>query len=172
MKHWLPWLSILLLFLGGILVKRSHRSKKEVIPEKLRPAVLEVLPAPVVPTLLATRMGTLEKPLQSWERILASDGTPAEDRAALADVVVNYLQSVNTNQRPPLGTNEEITRALTDPTLLGVALIPIHHPAIIADQLTDRWGSPWFFHQISANLFEIRSAGPDRKLYTDDDLKE
>ena len=37
-------------------------------------------------------------------------------------------------------------------------------------ELVDPWGTPYFFHQLSATDMEIRSAGPDRKMWSDDDL--
>ena len=37
-------------------------------------------------------------------------------------------------------------------------------------ELVDRWGTPYFFHQLSKNNMEIRSAGPDRVMWTGDDV--
>jgi hypothetical protein len=37
-------------------------------------------------------------------------------------------------------------------------------------RLLDRWGTPYFFHAVSRTELEIRSAGPDGKLGTDDDV--
>ena len=37
-------------------------------------------------------------------------------------------------------------------------------------ELCDRWGTPFFFHAESAAHMEIRSAGPDKKMWTDDDV--
>lgn len=128
-------------------------------------------PPPPAPTLLEPRAATADKPLQSWERMLARDGSPVEDREVLAEMVSNFLQSAPVDHRPPLGTNEEITRALMNPDSLGDAALPATHPAIIDGQLVDRWGSPWFFHQQSADVIEVRSAGPDRRLFSEDDVK-
>jgi hypothetical protein len=38
-----------------------------------------------------------------------------------------------------------------------------------AGELTDRWGTPFFFHQVSKAQMEVRSAGPDRRMWTADD---
>jgi hypothetical protein len=71
----------------------------------------------------------------------------------------------------PVGTNAEITAALTGRNPLGLSLVPRDHPAInAAGELCDRWGTPFFFHALSAAQMEIRSAGPDRKLWTGDDV--
>jgi hypothetical protein len=156
--------------LGAIIVRMWNRGNP--VPETQAPPARVVIDAPrVVPKLLPARASTPENPLNSWERLLVADGTAVEDRASLEDIVINYLQSAAQSTRPPLGTNDEITRALTDRDALGDAAIPASHPAIVAGQLLDRWGSPWFFHQQSAGVIDVRSAGPDRKLFTVDDLK-
>jgi hypothetical protein len=144
-------------------------------PEKPRPApppppVATVAPLPTPPELLEPRPATKEQPIESWERLLARDGSPQEDRDALADLVTNYLQALPDSRRPPLGTNDEITRALTDRDALGEAALPASHPGIVNGQLVDRWGNPWHFHQLSADLIEIRGAGPDGRLFTTDDI--
>jgi hypothetical protein len=70
----------------------------------------------------------------------------------------------------PVGENSEITAALTGKNRLGFAFIPKDCPAINSKgELCDRWGKPYFFHQISGERMEIRSAGPDMKLWTPDD---
>ena len=78
----------------------------------------------------------------------------------------NFLQSGN-----PVGTNAEITSALTGRNPLRLSLIPPDHPAINrAGELCDRWGTPFFFHAESASRMEIRSAGADRKMWNEDDV--
>jgi hypothetical protein len=37
-------------------------------------------------------------------------------------------------------------------------------------ELVDPWGTAYFFHQLSGKETEIRSAGPDKILWTADDL--
>jgi hypothetical protein len=37
-------------------------------------------------------------------------------------------------------------------------------------ELVDPWGTPFFFHQLSGTQTEIRSAGPDKQMWTADDL--
>jgi hypothetical protein len=72
---------------------------------------------------------------------------------------------------PPLGFNEEITRALTGRNPLELAFIPSTHPAINAlGLLCDRWGTPFHFHPVAIDRTDVRSAGPDRKLFTQDDI--
>jgi hypothetical protein len=165
------FLTALAAFVFGVVIVRIWL-REEPVPEIQVPPVQVSGEAPAeIPQLLPARAATPENPVNSWERLLVADGTPVEDRASLEDIVINYLQSAPPSTRPPLGTNEEITRALMDRDALGDSAIPASHPAIVSGQLVDRWGSPWFFHQMSADLIEVSSAGPDRKLFTPDDVK-
>jgi len=168
MKRFL--IPLLILVIGSVDVfllfpKKEHPPSRPVIAVSHQKK-----PSPPAPALLPPRRATAENPQQSWERLLAADGTPSEDRAALADIVTNFLESTAPDQRHAMGTNEEITRKLSDPSQMGGGAIPLNHPAMMHGQLVDRWGSPWFFHQQSSNVIEVRSAGPDHKLFTDDDV--
>jgi hypothetical protein len=74
-------------------------------------------------------------------------------------------------QGNPVGDNADITAALTGKNPLNFQFIRRDHPAINArGELCDRWGTPFFFHALSGTRMELRSAGPDRQMYTDDDL--
>ncbi|MEO6004289.1 MAG: hypothetical protein ABIZ04_19265 [Opitutus sp.] len=90
------------------------------------------------------------------------------------EIVAALIESFRTNfpaSGNPVGENAEITAALTGRNALHVALIPRKHPAINAQgELCDRWGTPFFFHQMSGTSLEIRSAGPDRRMRTEDDV--
>jgi hypothetical protein len=35
----------------------------------------------------------------------------------------------------------------------------------------DRWGTPLYFHAISRDRLEVRSAGPDKVMWTEDDVQ-
>jgi hypothetical protein len=99
----------------------------------------------------------------------APDGDIHRDLTIVQDIFIawrtNYPHDGN-----PVGENEEIMAVLTGGNSLQLALIPKNHPAINArGELCDRWGTPFVFHQLSGTQMEIRSAGPDRKLYTADD---
>ncbi len=71
----------------------------------------------------------------------------------------------------PVGTNTEITAALLGDNLKQIKLpIPEGSTRNAQGELCDPWDSPWFFHQLSGTQMEIRSAGPDRIHYTQDDF--
>jgi len=99
----------------------------------------------------------------------APTGTIERDLA----VVDSVLEAFRTNfpgAGNPVGENNEITAALTGRNSLGLQLVPRRHPAINNHgELVDRWGTPFFFHQLSGEMMEIRSAGPDRTMHTADD---
>ena len=72
----------------------------------------------------------------------------------------------------PVGVNSEITGQLNGAN-------PKHANFIQSDagmrinekgELVDPWGTPYFFHQLSGTEMEIRSAGPDKIMWTADDL--
>lgn len=101
----------------------------------------------------------------------ASETGPRDDLRIVGAVLRNYLQSVAGPDVPPLGFNEEIVRALAGANPLRLVFLPSDHPAIDArGRLCDRWGTPYFFHPLSATNIEVRTAGPDGRLFTADDL--
>lgn len=106
---------------------------------------------------------------------LAKDlNSPSGDIRADLRIVAEVVDAFRTNfprDGNPVGDNAEITAALTGRNQLRLALIPPAHPAVNrAGELCDRWGTPFFFHAESARKMEIRSAGPDRKMWSADDV--
>lgn len=70
----------------------------------------------------------------------------------------------------PVGTNAEIMKAVMGGNPRGATLGPPEGQSLNdRGELTDRWGTPYFFHQLSKDLMEIHSAGPDRIMGTGDD---
>jgi hypothetical protein len=126
--------------------------------------------------------------LPSLQSSPSSASSPPSESSPLADelnsprtTIQRDLQVLNgilltwqTNfhgQGNPVGDNAAITAALTGKNPLNFQFIPRDHPAINArGELCDRWGTPFFFHALSGTRMELRSAGPDRQMYTDDDL--
>jgi len=106
--------------------------------------------------------------------LLGSAGTPPamDPQTVLGNAriaVVNYGSRFGGN---PIGTNPEITAALNGENPRQVKFLNAEsgHRINGRGELVDAWGTPFFFHQISGSEMEIRSAGPDRKMYTSDDL--
>jgi hypothetical protein len=71
----------------------------------------------------------------------------------------------------PVGTNPEITSALAGQNARQLNFLKADGNRVNAKgELVDTWGTPYFFHQMSGHEMEIHSAGPDRIMYTADDL--
>lgn len=71
----------------------------------------------------------------------------------------------------PVGTNAEIMQALMGGNPKGARLGPPEGQKMNdRGELVDRWGTAYFFHQMSATHMEIHSAGPDRVFGTEDDI--
>ncbi len=101
---------------------------------------------------------------------LNSSTTTIADDLRLVALVLETFRSNFPRSGNPVGLNSEITATLTGQNQLRLALIPPDHPAINREgELTDRWGTPFFFHAESATRMTITSAGPDKKLHTSDD---
>lgn len=71
----------------------------------------------------------------------------------------------------PVGTNAEIMKSLMGGNKKGAMLGPPEGMSLNGSgELTDQWGTPVFFHALSKDHMEIRSAGPDRVMWTGDDV--
>jgi len=83
--------------------------------------------------------------------------------------VINYGSTFSGN---PVGTNPEIAAALNGENPKQIKFIDPENGLRINGngELVDSWGTPFFFHQLSANDTEVRSAGPDKIMWTADDL--
>lgn len=169
MKHFLLTVSILLVgFLATYFFYLEKPPQVAPVPEKDP----DISPVSSPPALLPARIPNKDSPLSPWERFLAEDGSAKEDRAALQDLVTSYLQNTKPSNRKALGPNEEFAIALSDTDAIGDSAIPQDHPALRNGEIIDRWGTPWFFHQESSENITTRSAGPDRRLFTPDDIFE
>jgi hypothetical protein len=71
----------------------------------------------------------------------------------------------------PTGTNAEIMKEVMGGNRVQARLGPPEGQKMNDQgELLDRWGAPYFFHQLSRNEMEIRSAGPDKTMWTNDDV--
>lgn len=115
-----------------------------------------------------------EKPL-TGELILQHYADPArapeEDLVEMSHALDNFALLVKGDNPIPLGANEEIALALKGKNRLQMRFLPDTHPAFNPKgQLIDRWGTALFFHANDRTRLDIRSAGPDRMMWTADDL--
>ena len=95
------------------------------------------------------------------------DVTPEQALEVLRVTFKNFGQRFKGN---PVGNNAEITAALNGNNP-GQARYLGETPNLNdKGELLDGWGTPYFFHQLGGYDMEIHSAGPDRKMWTRDDL--
>jgi hypothetical protein len=108
------------------------------------------------------------------ERSPLGNGLNAKSGAGMRDlqIVLNLFEHYREEfDGFPVGEdNQSMVNALTGNNPERITFLPPDHPAINdRGELTDRWGSPFYFHLISRHAIEIRSAGPDQRIYTNDD---
>ena len=109
----------------------------------------------------------------------SSPGTPAPVIADSPEAILEALENVQFALRDyrsvfgenPIGTNAEITKALTGSNLKQIKIpLPVGSSVNGEGEMCDRWDTPYFFHQISGKEMEVHSAGPDRVRGTADDV--
>lgn len=101
---------------------------------------------------------------------IGSPHTPPEQEAKVVlDLLKLYRRLLGAY--PAGENNSQFVNALLGANKQKLPLLPRDHPRLNANgELIDAWGTPFFFHQNSRNSVEVRSAGADHLLYTDDDI--
>ena len=140
----------------------AQENPTENLPAK-PPLVVEKASAPSLP---AQPEGASHRPF-----IPHPEPPDAPAKVALNAVALNVRNYGFRFGGNPTGSNAEITKALNGDNPAHAKYLPAEHTNISAQgELLDYWGTPYFFHQQSATETVIRSAGPDKKLYTVDDI--
>lgn len=140
-------------------------------PESVPETVVLPKPAPATPEDQQAPPGKL-----IGEKLLRAYGTEAttlrDDLEAVHRVSLSYVTLVKTHADVPIGGNADLADALRGKNPYQQRFLPEKHPAFNDDgEIVDRWDTPLFIHTVSAGRWEIRSAGPDRRLWTEDDLQ-
>ena len=197
MRKWLPAIAILIVAAGAILLFNrppqpiSQPQSAPVTAPVAQTADSELLTAPPVPTLsnraaIAITPATQHKPvarLDSYQPTtpvvnLPEPTVPIEDLPKLPpETVIENVRAAFRNFRArfasnPVGTNEEITRALNGQNPGQSRFLRMEDGMRInaKGELIDTWGTPYFFHQLSGTEMEIHCAGSDKVMWTSDDL--
>lgn len=119
-------------------------------------------PAPPAPPIIRLPVSETAATLN------ASDTLPADDLSTLDLLFTEFRKNHGGN---PVGENEEITAALLGGNPRHLAYLPASGSFLDREgRLIDRWGTPYVFHSLTSVRTEIRSAGPDRELWTTDDV--
>ncbi len=97
--------------------------------------------------------------------------SPTNDLILLDALLGAFRTSMNGPGSIPTDGNAEIVRALQGDNPFQEVYLPSVHPYISDNGvLLDRWKQPIFFHFNRGEHPDLRSAGPDQKLWTDDDI--
>ena len=107
-------------------------------------------------------------PLKASESSLLPNQTAQIDVGRVRHMVSDYHTLMGEN---PVGTNAEIMKQMMGGNSHQATLGPPEGMALNSQgELIDQWGTPFFFHQLSADKMEVRSAGPDKIMWTTDDV--
>lgn len=97
---------------------------------------------------------------------------PENDLTLMSRLMGNSLLLLKSAASRPLSANEDWADLFRGKNDAREEFLPAQHIALNPrGQLVDRWVTPLFFHALGAGRYEIRSAGPDKTLWTDDDLE-
>jgi len=131
------------------------------------PAPVEIVRPPPVPAPDSSPIIALPV-TEAAASLNTADTLPADDLSTLDLLFAEFRKNHGGN---PVGENEEITAALLGKNPKHLAYLPASGSFLDGSgKLIDRWGTPYVFHSLTASRTEIRSAGPDRELWTGDDV--
>ena len=176
-KRAVPILLLAFALLFGLWLANRWKNQRAVENESRRSAEAESIATGVGVTAVAAP--TLTEPGQPalllGEKILrdyAKTNLPPEnDLKLMAHQMDNFTLLVKSSATRPLSANEDWAAAIRGQNPAHERFLPDHHIALRPDgKLVDRWGTPLFFHALGGGRFEIRSAGPEPKLWTPDDI--
>ena len=124
---------------------------------------------------VASQRPVMEKP-PAGEAILQGYATASttvqQDLTLISHLLGNFALLVKGDDPLPLGANEEIAAALRGRNRSQLCFVPETSTMFNTQgQIVDRWGTPLYFHAVSRDRVEIRSAGADKTMWTADDVQ-
>ncbi len=151
------------------LVEAVSRKNKGTSPQQVAPILSASVPGgPVASPQFSS--GGVDLELQAKADSLHSDEHgPQRDLEVVAEFLETYARATGGQ---PIGDNADITAAISGTQYPGQKgrVFPKNHRAVKDGKLVDRWGEPLWFHPNSGSSMEIRSAGPDKQLFSPDDV--
>ncbi len=97
---------------------------------------------------------------------------PENDLTLMSRLMENSLLLLKSAANRPLSANEDWADLLRGKNAAHEEFLPAQHVALNdKGQLIDRWQTPLFFHALGGGRYEIRSAGPDKAMWTPDDIQ-
>ena len=146
-------------------IREAVREKQKAAPPAAAPAAaIAPVTLPKIVAEPAPQMDTTI--LAQHDEMISQDTSPERELEILQDLISQHHRALGDGS---MGDNGDVVNALVGTEGPGTWL-PRSSPRLREGQLMDRWGSPYWFHPNAANQMEIRSAGPDRNLFTGDDI--
>jgi len=101
----------------------------------------------------------------------SDESLPNDDLQILQDALDSFhLLAKDPNIMPTSG-NQALCEALCGSNRLKLQVLSKEYlPLNEEGELLDRWGSPLYFHFLSGTELSIRSAGPDKIMWNEDDI--
>lgn len=186
-RHWSLLLVILVVSIGVLWLNRSKPDHSR-RPESAAPVGLESKPAaPPTATVVAPGAGSAPAPVPaspSWRDKISPLPPPvappqpvgmphAEQVRQLEKIALDIRHFAQRFGGNPVGTNGEIVQAMRGGNQARANYLAAPEYRLNDHgEIIDTWGTPYFFHANSGSQMEIRSAGPDKVLWTPDDIIE
>jgi len=171
-------LLVCLALIAGLLILAAlqHLAEKPV-PAGPLPAhnetAIALAAAPPTPARPALAPPAAAAVSQTGHPDAAAFGTPAIPHEREPELLLGFLEFFRREfgAFPSGNENPHFLNALAGSNPSGLVIFPLDHPRVSPDgELLDAWGTPFHFHSISRDHLEVRSAGPDKALFTEDDL--
>lgn len=97
---------------------------------------------------------------------------PENDLTLMSHLMDNSLLLLKSAANRPLSANEDWADLFRGKNAAHEEFLPPEHAVLNEKgQLVDRWQTPLFFHALGGGRYELRSAGPDKEMWTGDDIQ-
>jgi hypothetical protein len=183
MKKWGFVLALIFVVVVGLYLFLNPAKNTASVPQELSASVSSVASnhaAAGTPVVLASSTGSNAAPAAP-PNLAANAGMAAPPPVTAENIpTASVLENISHAIRQygalfggnPVGNNAEITAALNGGNQKQINFIKPEAGMRINGngELVDAWGTPLFFHQLSGSETEVRSAGPDKIMWTRDDL--
>ncbi len=142
-----------------------------------RPTANDVIP----PGIVISEVASYSTPMTNTSLTAVGDDalkdygnpnlTAKNDLLLLQRSMTDFLTIHKSMSQRPLSANEEWSAALRGTASQSEPWLSAKSPVFDRSlRIVDRWQEPLHFHALGRGQWEIRSAGPDRLMWTQDDL--
>ncbi|MEM6886340.1 MAG: hypothetical protein AAF571_15060 [Verrucomicrobiota bacterium] len=151
---------IVLAVLSGIYI--SEQTDTDLVAQDMAFDAVDEVPQPMLTEDLS----------HEWMPNYRSDAsTQMKDLAEVRDLIEVYHSYLKDPDGLPTAGNRAIVKAFAGENVHRIRFIDPEADYINDNgELVDRWNSPLYFHFEDARFPDIRSAGPDRQIWTQDDI--